>query len=61
MREKRVQEIEIGRVVKGEYHALDRKGRRKTIMKVQEKEQGEEGVKFITKVNEENMNEKIPK
>jgi len=61
MRRKRVQEVETGGVVKREYHALDRKGRRKTITKVQEKEQGEEGVKFMTRVNEENMNEKIPK
>jgi len=61
MREKRVQELEVGGVVKGEYHALDRKGGGKTITKVRENEQGEERVKFIVKLNEKNMNEKLPK
>jgi len=58
MKEKGVEEVEVGGVVKGEYYALDRKRGRKTIEKVTEGEKRKLSVEYEGEIIEEKIREK---
>ena len=53
MREKRIKELNVRGVVRGEYFALDRKRRKKVIKEVKERELRKKGVEFLEKEDEE--------
>lgn len=50
--------MEVRRVVKGEYYALDRKGGGKTMEKVTEEEKGKISVEYEGEIIEEKISEK---
>jgi len=57
VRKKRVEKLEIKRIGKRDYHALDRKRRGKTIEKVKEADNSKERIRFIIETNKKEIEE----
>lgn len=58
---KRVRELEVKGVVKGNYYELDRKGGGKTIKKVNENEVSKKRLEFLKEIEREKRESKIKK